>query len=252
MIFSDIEGYPLNETKDAMDSCVRQSIITLHQRSLAILDYVKDGLVRRHPNQYPANNPWNCTRDQTTMAIAALHKIEAVSVVREIFIKTLKRCFFAQNFERDVPGSVKIIVPHDFYKDSIPNYTTYLRGFDFKKFKFVQSKIATPPGVTIESKNFDFADPQFPNHLGSMIHAGEVWWMYWLLPISWMFHLGAIYFNKPESEQNQLIAECSVYGTLPIYRWLWPNWIQTSRKYWSDRNEIEYHYMLMEIVEEKV
>jgi hypothetical protein len=62
------------------------------------------------------------------------------------------------------------------------------------------------------------------------------------------FHLLALALHSFKSstwEENQMISECYVLGTLPLYKRLHKRWIDISKKYWQDRNEIEYHEMLV-------
>ena len=85
MIHLDEHDLPVSRD-DAMDSCVRESIMTLAGVvSFKIRLYEKDGLGVRHPYEVPANNPLNFTNDQSIMLVAALHAAGNVAAIRRMF-----------------------------------------------------------------------------------------------------------------------------------------------------------------------
>jgi hypothetical protein len=241
MIHLDEHDLPTS-IDDGMDSCVRQAIITMcnsHFKNWALMcEYERNGYGVRHPHESPANNRWNFTGDQLAMLIAGLHAAGDVKAIRRLFWRHVKRLGFCQNFERDVTGSTKYLWPHTFYKDSKPNPTTVLWP----------AKLQPLPGVVIESKKLDFADLCSPSRFGMMIVGGRIWWLYWALPLC----RGVNRLNicatarSTHDEMNQLIAECSVLGTIETFKRIIPAWHKRSEHYWSVRNEIEYHDMLVQ------
>ena len=131
MIFRSDEGYLCDRTKDQMDSAVRASIITLFAyvgNQERIETYVKNGLMMRSPAQPKASNPWNCTRDQMIPLFAALHKINRQDLAKEVFKKVLKRFCFAQNIERDWPGSLKFPWPQVVTENGVNYEFRYFNG----------------------------------------------------------------------------------------------------------------------------
>lgn len=222
MIFYDKRGLPVDETGGGGDSCVRASLLSICNKGpLSVISwYFTSGLPVRHPVDAPWNNPLNFSRDQMMMMIGGLKAVNDIEKIRKIFWSCFKRLFFCPNFERNHIGSTKYPWPHGF--------------IDINGKKVF--------------KNFDFADYLLPNHWGAMIIGGRLKPMYFLLPICYFFHLLNILFHRysKHHEVNQFFSECYVYGTLKLMDKIVPNWQSVSAKYWSKRNEIEYHEMLLE------
>lgn len=221
MIYEDTLGYPVDQTLDGGDSAVRTGILAMCDEFMhrCITNYsTNKGTFIRHPHQDPWDNHKNFSRDQMMMLLAGFHRQEYNLYPHQHFFKTMKRFFFAQNFERDYPGTTKYPWPHK---------------------------------VDGKWRLFDFADPLAPNHIGAIILAGRVRWAYPFLPLCMCVHLISLFFHSrgKHHEENQMIAECYIYGTLKLYRKWNKNWIHTSREYWARRNEIEYHDMLVKLVE---
>lgn len=220
MIYLDDRGYPVDQTLDGGDSAVRAGILSMGNYSLRpnVLHYTTlEGDALRHPSQPPWNSPKNFSRDQLMVLTAGF--VAAGYRPRVFFYRALKRFFFAQNFERDYPGTTKYPWPHR---------------------------------VDGKWRLFDFADPLLPNHVGALVIAGRVIWAYPLLLIGFPFHILSLVFHARSShhEESQMIAECYIYGTLKLYRNIKPGWKEVSKKYWGKRNEIEYHEMLVKLVED--
>lgn len=166
------------------------------------------------------------------MSLMALKKQGLHKEAAAIFWAHLKRFFFCQNFYRDYgpspslpKGSRKYPWPHEFHIDSDP-----------KK--------------PLDRKTFDFADPLMPNHIGALILAGRVRLFYFFLPLAYLVHFISLWAHSKSKhhEENQMIAESYVYGTLRIYRWIKPRWATVSYLYWFRRGEIEYHHLLERMV----
>jgi len=229
MIFKDSHGFPVERNGDGGDSTVRAGILMLTNQHLYGIDIsayeVKDGHFTRHPIQVPWNNPKNFSRDQTLPFIAGLNRQGLHAPVNRFFWERAKHFFFAQNTERDHVGSTKYPWPHEFV-DLDGKYT---------------------------KRNFDFADPLFFNHIGALVIAGRVWQFYLLVPFFLLVHLLMLLFHSltNDFEENQMIAECSVYKTLWLYRRVHKRWAEVSLKYWSDREEAEYHALLREFINER-
>jgi hypothetical protein len=67
---------------------------------------IGDQLVR-HPYDFPANNPNNCTRDQLLCIVVGLNKQGHYKECDLLYKAAANRDWFCQNTEADVPGSVK-------------------------------------------------------------------------------------------------------------------------------------------------
>lgn len=82
------------------------SEVDINNLGLFMLD---DGLMTRHPNQYPWNNPNNSSRDQLIGYIAGCWRAERFEIVRSLLRAHTERDppYTCQNFENDAPGTVK-------------------------------------------------------------------------------------------------------------------------------------------------
>lgn len=229
MIYISAENYPMSGN-DLMDSAVRISILNFYKKQPLLNTYENNGILVRCPVGYPSDNPKNCSRDQILMLVAAYHHNNETSICRLIFKACAKRFFFAQNTERDIPGSTKYPWPHSFWKDSVPD-------------------------TVRESRVFDSADPLLPHHIGGLIISTKLYILYPFLLLSLPFLLIELLFPSKDldKEQNQLIALCSVYGdwALKLYKLRNPNYIKQLNRYWGLRNEIEYANILIDFVERK-
>lgn len=227
MIYFDDYGFPCDQTGDVGDSAVMAGILKISPSEFKwqfnLLDYeIKPGVLCRHPFTPPWNNHKNLSRDNTMPLLAALNRLGLHCVAERFFYKRMSAFFFAQNTERDHKGTTKKPYPH------------IMTGGDPKdegKFRL-----------------FDMPDLLWsPSVLGSMVLAGRIKWLYWLLPVSYVVNFfNIVYMNK--KEVNQLIAECSILGTTKLLKKLNPEWETISEKYWGSRNAIEYHEMLLKVV----
>lgn len=249
MIYLDKNYFPSDQTGDQGDSCMRAGVLLLTQSSQnikfeAALYEKRDGFFVRHPEQSPWNNEKNFTRDQMMPFIAGLNNHGIHHPVTRHFYERMKCFFFAQNTERDKVGSRKMKCTHYFYKNSIPNTTTWTAK------QYHSGNIVPVEGFEIECKAFDSADPLLPNHIGALILAGKVWAFAPLLILAYPAHILSLLIHalQRNKEQNQMIAECSIYKTIWLYKRI-VKWESQSEKYWSDRNEIEYHQFLKHYVE---
>lgn len=258
MIFFDEGGYPVDQTKDHMDSLVRASILKAttpgQWGDFNFIDYIiQPGLLCRYPKKFPGRNEANCSRDQITMAVMAMDRLGLHADVRKTFLAHLKRFFFSQNSERDLPCSTKLPRPHAFFKDSAPIPKTWkLPIFGaYRAWKKYREKCTGPLAkYEMEFRWFDCADYLLPNQWGMMIVAGRFWQFYWALPLCFLFHLGAIVVSRfsKHHEVNQMVAESAIYRTLGLFRRVNPQWSEVSLRYWKKRNEEEYHFLLEQLV----
>lgn len=231
MLFKDKDGYPVEARLDGGDSAVRMGILALCGKDSdlkKIASYeVESGMLTRHPKQYPWNNPRNYSRDQLMCFLAGLDKLEQRELCRRIFWSRAKSFFFAQNTERDIPGSTKYPYRHCFAR--------------------------MEDGVE-ECRSFDFADPLMPNNIWAMIKAARIYWLYWFAIVGIPFYIISLIGHSKGNhyEENQLICESAINGrwALNLYKRINIKWKDVSLKYWTDRDEIEYHDMLVELVDE--
>jgi len=248
MIKLDQDGIPTDViSEDYMDSAVRAGILTItkHNKAPYLKYYVlNNGEFIRGPKTSKATNPKNFTRDQMLCLVAGLStNAEYHEDIRTNLYNRIKSFCFAQNVERDEPGSTKYGRPHYFYKDSIPMVTTV-----FRKEYLIYTD------YTIESKVFDGPDILMPQHIWHMIKASRTYWLYPFAIIGlpcYLLDMVAHSLSSSKFEENQHICMAYVQGkwAMKLYKVLNRNWKQVSMKYWKDRNEIQYHDELLEMME---
>lgn len=248
MIKLDQDGIPTDViSQDYMDSAVRAGIlkITNHDKAPYLKYYVlNNGEFIRGPKTSKATNPKNFTRDQMLCLVAGLStNAEYHEDIRTNLYNRIKSFFFAQNTERDEPGSTKYQKTHYFYKDSIPDTTTV----------FDQADIKPDIGI-VRHKSFDGPDILMPQHIWHMIKASKTYWLYHFSLIGipcYLLDLVVHSLSSSKFEENQHICMAYVQGkwAMKLYKVLNRNWKQVSMKYWLDRNEIEYHDALLEMME---
>ena len=229
MIRKDADGFPVEARMDGGDSAVRIGILALcnkeTNKDLLKAYEVSPGMLARHPKQFPWNNPKNYSRDQLMCFLAGLDKLNQRDIAKRVLWSRAKSFFFAQNSERDVPGSTKY-----------PWYHCFKRMEDGQE----------------ECRKFDFADPLLPNHIWALIKTSRTYWLYWFAVIGIPFYvltmIGHCLGNH--YEENQLICESAINGkwALWLYKFLNKKWKEVSLKYWTDRDEIEYHEMLSDLL----
>lgn len=259
MVYKDEKGFPVDQTLDGGDSAVRMGILSMADVGDArfrIHKYVLKGdpfKCVRHPFQDPWNNPKNFTKDQLKLLVAGLVAAGETDLCRQIYFAHKKRgrC---QNVERDAVGSEKKWYPHSFFKDSIPSTITVPARFDWKNFKFthpVEIELAYQYYEEIETKLFDGPDILLPSDWEFLAVAGGL-----KRPggFGLWFHRQALKFhakNPENEEQNQMVAECYVLGTLKEYAKYSHQYDLLSvrgRQYWGDRGEMAYNFYCAGIV----
>lgn len=252
MIKLDQDGIPTDViSEDYMDSAVRAGILTItkHEKAPYLNYYVlRNNEFIRGPKTSKATNPKNFTRDQMLCLVAGLSTNEDYHLtIRKNLYSRIKSFLFAQNTERDEPGSTKYMKPHYFYKDSIPNVATV-----FNKNELIYRE---SDSVTIEYKKFDAADILMPQHIWHMIKASRTYFLYPFALIGlpcYLLDLVVHSLSSSKFEENQHICMAYVQGkwALKLFKMLNSNWETTSLKYWYDRNEIEYHEAIVKMMSE--
>ncbi len=109
------------------------------------------------------------------------------------------------------------------------------------------------------AKRFFFvnSDVLLPDRLGSLVLAGRIYWLFPVLPLSYVFLIGSILWNcylAPDSEQNQLISRCSVHGKafVRLLDKLHPALEKNLRAYWGGwRDQIEVAEALIAFVKSR-
>lgn len=115
-----------------------------------------NGLMTRHPNQYPWNNPNNSSRDQLTGYIAGCWRAERFEIVKSLLRAHEERdpTFTCQNFENDEPGTTKnppigdLLAPHNVM------YFRICAG-DFKASLDIVSQLILYTAIVTASKDID-------------------------------------------------------------------------------------------------
>lgn len=216
MIFRDDVGLVVDSTGDGGDSANRAGLLAICGKPENLWCYVdSEGLCKRHPIQRPWNNPWNFSRDQLLAFTAGLKSQDNTDLARKILINHAKRLFFCQNFQRDVPGSWKFPWPHTFVND---------RG-------------------EVETCNFDFADPLFPDHIWHLILCAELrsFYFFAVIGIPW-FVVSLWYFCHFDTsdDEGQILAQCQVQGkwAIRLYeKWRTGFWGKL-KAYWFERRQM--------------
>lgn len=228
MIFLDNQGYPTDQTSDGGDSAMRAGMLALlrFDHSLRLREYEKDGYCVRHPTAIPWNNPNNFTRDQLIPLTAGFYAAEMKEQARRVFFSHAKRLFFAQDIERDYPGSTKHPYPHTFTNDKGEK----------------------------ETRLFDFRDPLLPDHIFHLIKCARLYplYIFGLIAIPWFILSMFLHGRSSHKEHNQIIAMAKVQGRWAeklFMKWT-PTWKEDLREYWDSRNEIEYAEYIIQDMEE--
>lgn len=237
MDYRDRYGLLVDETKDGGDSAHFAGLAAIFGSCEPLDEYeVFDGILARHPYDYPQNNYNNFTADQLCPLVAGLHTQKQLDVSKRVFWSHAKRGFFCQNIDRDMVGSRKSILPHEFYKDSIPNQTTFIKKLKFSPLRF-ESDIERKPKTIIESRVSDFRDLLGPSEIWHLILCAEIKWLYWFgligYPALLVSLLYSVYFNH-SNDEGRLISKIVRAGKpfILIYTKLKPNWKNALLSYW--------------------
>jgi hypothetical protein len=228
MLIRSVRGYICDQTGDQGDSANRAGIMAAFGNSPEpLLDYVHNGICARSPEAYPWTNSYNFSRDQMIPFMAGLNKQGHIKEARQVFWRHAARCFFAQNLQRDIPGSWKFPWPHDFINDK-----------------------GEP-----EHRPFDFADPLLPNDIWHMIKCAKLYPLYWFGIIGIPVFILAMYIycqNKENDDDGQVLSQCLINGdwALKLFKKMKP-WYQLSlTKYWTvNRNQKEICDMIINKLE---
>lgn len=228
MLLKDNLGLILDNTGDAGDSCNRTGLYYGFSKDpYNKLNYFVNynGICVRHPIQVPWNNPNNFSRDQLIPLIYGLSKdISKIGTIRNIFWASAKRFFFAQNFERDYPGTKKYPWPHK------------MQGGDMAE--------------NGKWRMFDFADPLFPDTILHMIICGKLYYLYWFYLIGLPWFIASLYvhcnFYKGDDE-GQTISLCAAHGSwaLRLYRKWRIDYRDRLWQYWTVRRDQQELYELL-------
>ncbi len=218
-------GFPSDHSGDFGDSAMRAGMAELTNMFSTDLSAYEStpGFFVRHPTQEPWNNEKNFTRDQMLPLVAAMSKQGMYSTIRKFFYERAKRLFFMQNTERDEPGSTKYPWPH-----------------------MIQPYSKSNPNQPLEKRSFDFADPLLPHHVWHIVKAGRIYWAYPIALIGIPLYILELVFHgrsKTKDEENQHITMAYIQGkwAIKLFKLLNKSWENVSLRYWSSRNEVEYH-----------
>ena len=225
------QGYPRdNGSSDFMDSArLAGMMITFTEfpvDNMRMHTYeVQPGILVRCPvGDAKETNPNNFTRDQLLVLVSGFNNLGYHDLNKRIFYAHLKRAFFCQNKDRDLPNTNKRIWPHYFIND---------RGE--KVFKI-----------------FDYRDLLLLHDIILLIVAARLYWLYVFIPIGWISLLVALVFNyfAEDSEQNQIICICKVLGFVGFYKLLTPDWKERTHRYWDGwRDEPLMAHLIIGVLE---
>jgi len=224
-MMTDQFGLPVSSSGDGMDSAMRAGVRgTFGNIPASPLYEIEPGQLCRHPFHFPSNNRKNFTRDQLMPLAAGLYFSGHTEICRRVFWKTILRGGFAQNSERDYPGTTKYPWPH------------VMTGGD--------------PVDEGKMRLFDWADPLMPHHLMHLAFCGKVKLMYWIAVIGYPFLLLSVLLNPEDkkAEQNQLQCMCAVAGKfwIDLYKRSSRSWMTQTKHYWKEREQPEYADMIIE------
>lgn len=140
MIHIDDYGFPVDETGDGGDSSMRAGVLAMYLSKnrnghFSLLAYGinykmyedknNPGWLLRHPTQVPWNSRRNFSRDQSLVLLAGLNSIKEHAIAKRFFFERAKSCFFAQNTEKDYPGTAKRL-PEDYADPMFGNIGTMI------------------------------------------------------------------------------------------------------------------------------
>lgn len=187
--------------------------------------FVKNGICVRHPKDPVYSNPWCFSRDQLICLTAGLWGLKNRSEdVIDILKKPWTQFWFAQNIERDQPGSTKRPWPHK------------MTGGD--------------PVDNGKWRWFDFADPLLPHHMLHLYNCARIkppllikWFGSLLLHLSCVFNS-----QKIDNEQNQLQCMVKVAGPkwVDLYIKNNPMWEKQTYYYFAEqRGSPEFYNIIL-------
>ncbi len=205
---------------DGGDSCMKTGVMATcgsvqDQLNLSFfnrIDAPRSGILTRHPYQVPWNNPNNFTRDQLICWMAGAKTARFSDSSKQVLMACIKRGFRAQNTEYDYPGTVK----------KFPNGPDILSPSDM----FFIGYCANINIVLLCL----LATVGIPWFILSLIVATRV---------------------NPQSEQNQMICQCIIYGRFAtkLYVKLHKSWKQVTIDYWGGwRDQAEIGHKLIDTV----
>lgn len=180
--------------------------------------FVKLGFGRRHPEQYPWTNVRNFSRDQLMPLLAGLHTEKKSVIAKQVFKQHAKRLFFAQNFERDEPGTTKYPWPHK------------VKG----KWRIL-----------------DFADPLAPHHIYAMAKAANINlpWLYPIAVITLILELLTFKYGD-NNDQGAIISTAYLMNRLDLFKKYNPNWKAKLENYCMGwRKQSRLYQSLTEFIE---
>lgn len=262
MLCYDENYFPTDcHSKDQMDSAVRAGILMLSgipNLKFEVSQYeVEDGKFCRGTKTDKERNWKNYTRDQAKCFMAGLAHHGIHHAVRRFLFERFKTTFFPfimfmQNTERDRPDSVKMKRPHCFYSDSKPTPETHAMKFSFKKWRWITSE-KLDQAYRVERKMFDMADPLSPADIWFFIKCADLkalYYIYAVIGLPFFLIETLIHGLTSDFEENQKMCEVLTHGRWAVkyYKLVHRNWEKVSEKYWSERDEIEYHQFLTYMV----
>lgn len=153
--------------------------------------------------------------------------------------------------------------PNSFSRDQLLQFVGGLRDVKMAKRIFwsrvragflAQNKL----DIDLKPKKWYDRDILTPSHMGHLLRAAQIYWLYPLLVISYAWLLIDILWSTkvmPYQESNQIICMCSVAGkwALKLYCWLHPDFRAPIKKYWGEwRDQAEIGDAIIKFIEEKI
>jgi hypothetical protein len=216
--------------------------------------FVKDGRVVRHPRPAipenwgidfipPWDNPRNGTRDQMSPIVGALAAFGYRKECRDIFWRTIKRLGFAQNIERDAPGTTKFPWPHYAHrqmdnphlkKNWDHGWPRPLARVAYPVFKALRIVKQEHGGKWVL---FDFADPLFPHYILAILVGGWPRFRPLARVLAYPFFvLDALTYRwSLNDDQGAIISCANVLHFIGLYKRLVPNWEAKCVAYFNPR-----------------
>lgn len=200
---------------DGGDSANRAGLWALLGHAQPLDLFEQKGFLVRHPFQEPWNHPGNFTRDQLLPYVAGLWRQGEIKAARRVFWRHLRRGFFAQNLDRDQPGTRKKPWPHRYRDDR-----------DERAFSW-----------------FDFADPLMPDHIFHLILCARLWpfYIFGIFGYPWLLIniFGHGLFSRSDDE-GQILSQCLRAGRpfVAFYRFVKPDYRESLRRYWDERRRM--------------
>jgi hypothetical protein len=162
---------------------------------------------------------------------------------QQIFWQTAKRLFFAQNIERDAPGTTKFPWPHYAHRmmDNPRTKAPAFQGWP-KALASIARPVLLTLGIVKQETGgdwvwFDFVDPMFPHYILCMLAGGWPRLRTLARALAFPFFvLDALTYRWSDNDDaGAIIGSAYGLGLVSWYKKIVPNWEQKCDAYFYPR-----------------